>query len=382
MWGATGRRGEGRRWTRWISTRRQRAARRRSRPAHIRGHLRRRTHHPRISRRRRHWTNRWTYSRYAAAVPISAAAMAPGQIPLTARAPHPQAPLSETPTDRTGVGAARDRRFPSRRRLTALPWVCRSSCSGRARVGGSPAASAAGSTNTIRPVRQVAARGANQRPAISRTSSRKGTHPLAGSANAARRRIFPRPHPRPASPRIFRRRGRMSAPPVHTLPTPRSTSALPGRMPPAGRRRVAGCRRRDTASRRVSTRSSSRTSPRAARATSGRLPARSLARPLPLARARHAGSRLGSRARAPAGAHCKCWSLPTIALRAAGRSVHSRVDRSRPAVAAHGGGDSQPQPALPLHPHHREPLYLQSGLARGSFGATRWSRVGAAALAQ
>jgi hypothetical protein len=153
-------------------------------------------------------------------VPVHAAGPAPGQIPLTARAPHPQAPLSETPTDRTGV-AARDRRIRSPQVTPAMgvPVVVQRTVS----VGGSPGASAAGSTNTFAG-RQVL-RGRKPAPAIPYVV-KEGTHPLAEAQTPAPADLPPAPAPNlpPARP--------MSAPPVTAANAP-ITSALPGRMPPA-----------------------------------------------------------------------------------------------------------------------------------------------------
>jgi hypothetical protein len=148
------------------------------------------------------------------------AAPAPGQIPMTARAPHPQAPLSETPTDRTGVGA-RDRRIRSPQVTPAMgvPVVVQRTVS----VGGSPGASAAGSTNTFAG-RQVL-RGRKPAPAIPYVV-KEGTHPLAEAQTPAPADLplAPAPNLPPARP--------MSAPPVTAANAP-ITSALPGRMPPA-----------------------------------------------------------------------------------------------------------------------------------------------------
>jgi hypothetical protein len=130
---------------------------------------------------------------------------APTQIPMSARAPHPEAPLSETPTDRSGVpGGGLGRRRP----VHGTPAM-------GAPVVVQRTVSVGGTTNTFAG-RQLA-RGRKPAPAIPYVV-KEGTHPLAEAQTPAPLDL---PPARPLTP-----------PPATAANAP-LTSALPGRMPPA-----------------------------------------------------------------------------------------------------------------------------------------------------
>jgi hypothetical protein len=148
----------------------------------------------------------------------------PLPVPLTA--PAPQAPISEMPTDRTGVaatGAAR-RRPPAATPAMGAPVVVQRTVS----VGGSGSnANVTGNTSSFAG-RQLL-RGRKPAPAIPYVV-KEGTHPLAETPTPAPIDISPPPPPigAPTMP-----------PPRPLTPSPVTaanapiTSALPGRMPPA-----------------------------------------------------------------------------------------------------------------------------------------------------
>jgi hypothetical protein len=165
-------------------------------------------------------------------VPLAAPAPVQGHIPMSAHAPAPQAPLSETPTDRTGVaatGAPRRRPVHSTPAMGAPVVVQRTvSVGGNASVTGG-SASVAGSTSTFAG-RQLL-RGRKPAPSIPYVV-KEGTHPLAETPTPAPVDVSPPAAPAPLAAASMPPARPLTPPPVNATNAP-ITSALSGRMPPA-----------------------------------------------------------------------------------------------------------------------------------------------------